>query len=111
EEEDLALRLEHGDEELRADVDRQRWPIALGVGEPFGVVLAEELGEVLAQALLEVAQRLEQAGLLRGGEPHLPARELHHQLDPLPPRQRRPAPRLELAEARHEVARQALLAE
>src|SRR5207247_1121321 len=61
--------------------------------------------------LLEVAQRLEQAGLLRGGEPHLPACKLDDQLDPLPPRQRRAAPRLELAEPRHKVARQPLLAD
>src|SRR2546429_1785448 len=73
-------------------------------------MFSDEAREVFAQALLQGTQRLLQSRLVSRGNPHLPPRQPRDQLDPLAPRERRPAPALELAEAGDEVAREALLA-
>src|SRR2546430_403709 len=81
-----------------------------GTGEPAGIMFSDEAREVFARALLQGTHRLLQSRLAGRRKPHLPARQLRDQLDPLAPRERRPAPALELAEAGDEVAREALLA-
>ena len=79
-EQHLAAFLEHGHQELGADVHRERRAIAFGLREPTRVVLDDEGSEVAAQAALQVAQRLEQTGLADAGQPDFPARQLDPQL-------------------------------
>ena len=102
--------LERGDQEFRAHVDRQRRPVPLGVGEPAGIALGDEDLEILAQALLQVVQRLGEPGLIGRGEAYLPSRQLGDQLAPLAPRKRGSPAAFQLAEAGDEIAGQALLA-
>ena len=110
-EQHAACVLEDGHEELGPDVHRQRRAVALGGREPAGVLARDVGGEAVVEAALQRAQRVAEAGLARGLEPHLPPRQLHHQLDPFAPRERLGALRFQLAEPRHEVARPALLAD
>ena len=106
------VALEDRHQELGADVHRERRPVALGLREP-----ARDSARLMNSAKslrsdeLQRAERFGEARLVAGREPHFPAHQLDHQLDPLAPRQRRAAARLELAEAGDEVAREALLAD
>jgi len=74
-------------------------------------VASDVFGEVLAQRALQRPQRVGEPGLVGGRQPHLPTRQLHHELDPLAPGEIRAPPPLELAETRDEIARQPLLAD
>ena len=100
-----------GSQELGADVDRERRPVAVAVVQPAGVVALQVPGEVLPQALLQRPERVLEPGLVRLPQPHFPLGQLGHELDPLAPGQRAAAARLELAEAGREVAREPLLAD
>jgi len=97
-------------EKLRAHIDRQRRAVFLRIREPARIVSGDEALKILAETLLQRAQRLGQSGFVARGEPHFPARQLGDELGPFAPRQVRAAAPLELAKPRDEVARQALLA-
>src|SRR6267154_2210374 len=71
----------------------------------------DESLKVFAQAFLQRSQGFGESRLVARGEPHLPLRQLGHQLAPLAPGERPAAAALELAEACDEVARQPLLAD
>ena len=105
------VRVQHRPQKLGPDVHRERRPVAVAVVQPAGVVALEVAGEVLPQALLQRPQRVLQPGLVGLAQPHLPLRQLGHQLDPLAPGQRAAPPRLQLAEPGGEVAGQPLLAD
>ena len=78
--------------------------------QPAGVVPLEELARNPARRLiLQRPERVLQAGLVGVAQPDLPLRQLHDQLDPLAPGQRRAPAGLELAEPGGEVAREPLL--
>ena len=102
--------LQRRHQKFGADIDGERRPVPLRVGEPAWIVLGDEALEVLAQALLQRAERFLKTRLVGRGEPHLPTRQLGDKLAPLAPRERGTATAFELAEARDEVAGEALLA-
>ncbi len=105
----LPVLLQHRPEELGADVHRQRRPVSLRVVEPAGVAGAEETAEILTHARLQRPKRILQSWLVRAAQPHFPLRQFHHQLHPLAPAERDPAPAFQFPEPGRKVARQPLL--
>src|SRR2546429_5527234 len=95
-EQDPPLGLEDRHEELGTDVHRQGWAVPFRVREPARVLAGDIPREVLPQAGLQRVERPPEAGLLRGREPGLPARQPPPELDPFAPSARpaRPPPQL-----------------
>ena len=105
------VRVQHRLQEFGADVHREGRPVAVVIVQPAGVVALQVAGEVLPEALLQRPERVLQPRLVRLPQPHLPLRQLGHQLHPLAPGQRTGPARLQLAEPGGEVAGEALLAD
>jgi hypothetical protein len=103
------MHIENRPQKLRADVDGQRWPVGVTPMQPAGVVPLQIAGEVLPHAVLQCAQCVLQARLIRLAEPDLPLGELDHDLDPFAPCQRTTPTSFELAKAGGEVPREPLL--
>ena len=103
------MRIEDGPHEFRHDVHRQGGAVLLAAVEPGAVVLAEELGEVGAEGVLQGPERVLQPRFVGPAELDLPLGELDDQFDPFPPRHSLAAAGVELPEAGGEVAGEPLL--
>src|SRR5919112_2893886 len=83
-----AVQVQYRSQELGANVNRQWRTVAITLVQPFRVVPLQVAGKILSEAILQGSQSVLQAWLVRLPEPDFPLSQLHHQLDPLTPRER-----------------------